>query len=491
MKQKPELFELIKSLSRNEKRYFKLYSSSQNGIKNYIKLFNAIERQENYDEAKIKKLFAGEKFILQIGFTKNYLYNLIVRSLINYNNDNSVDSKIHSMISQSKILFDKALFRQYFKTIQKVKKLCLKYERYGYLLQVLDMEKMIIKKEEVSEDKTDAIYNEAAAAMRNLKSMFSFTQLAANLLAGYREHGVVRSENFQTEINEVLTSRVMNISPEELCSRVKESYYRVHEIVCGINGDYLGLLSALENRLRVVNESPEPFEDYIIKFPVDIISAKAETCLKLNRIDEAETYLSQIEGYYTENNSDKVDYNIFTVFTRFRILFKKGLFSEAGELIKEIELLLVQNEGKILIDAELSIKFEIIKFYVVGKDFNTALLRANELMNHSLINKREDYESYLKVIYIIIHFELGNYELLKYLLISAYRFLLKRRKLYKLESVILEFIKKLPGLKTDEGPEYLFHSFRKRLEELKKDKYERNAFEYFDFLRWIDDRDVK
>ena len=491
MKQKPELFELIKSLSRNEKRYFKLYASSQKGIRNYIKLFNAIERQENYDEAKIKKLFGEEKFILQIGFTKNYLYNLIIRSLVNYNNYNSVDSKIHSMISQSKILFDKALFRQYFKTIQKVKKLCLKYERYGYLLQVLDMEKMIIKKEEVLEGKADAIYNEAVEAMKNLKPMFTFTQIAGNLMAGYREHGVVRSENFNSEINEVLGSRVMNISPADLCSRAKESYYRVHEIVCGINGDYPGLLNALENRLKAVNESPEPFEDYIIRFPVDIISAMAETCLKLNRIDEAERYLSQIEGYYPENKSDEVDYNIFTVFTKFRILFKKGLFTEAAGLISQIELLLIQNEGRILIDMELSIKFEIIKFYVMVKDFNAALPRANELMNHALIDKRGDYENYLKVIYIIIHFELGNYELLKYLLISAYRFLLKRRKLYKLESVILEFIKKLPGLKNEEGLEYLFHSFRKRLEELKKDKYERNAFEYFDFLKWIDARNIK
>ena len=52
-----ELFQLIKSLSKQEKRYFKLYASRHViGEKNkYVQLFDAIDKQAAYNEEKIKK----------------------------------------------------------------------------------------------------------------------------------------------------------------------------------------------------------------------------------------------------------------------------------------------------------------------------------------------------------------------------------------------------------------------------------------------------
>ena len=60
-----DLFQLIKSLSKTEKRHFVLYSTKhvigeQNG---YMKLFYAIEKQKEYDEGKIKKQFVNDSFI--------------------------------------------------------------------------------------------------------------------------------------------------------------------------------------------------------------------------------------------------------------------------------------------------------------------------------------------------------------------------------------------------------------------------------------------
>lgn len=63
MRPSTELFNLIKSLSKSEKRYFKLTSSLQSGEKNYMRLFDAIEAQDEYDEAAIKGKFEGETFV--------------------------------------------------------------------------------------------------------------------------------------------------------------------------------------------------------------------------------------------------------------------------------------------------------------------------------------------------------------------------------------------------------------------------------------------
>ena len=50
MKPSTELFSLIKSLTKSEKRFFKLNSALQAGDKNYLKIFDFVEAQHKYDE---------------------------------------------------------------------------------------------------------------------------------------------------------------------------------------------------------------------------------------------------------------------------------------------------------------------------------------------------------------------------------------------------------------------------------------------------------
>ena len=49
MKPSSELFDLISTLTKSEKRFFKLQSSLQSGDKNYVRLFDLIEKMESYD----------------------------------------------------------------------------------------------------------------------------------------------------------------------------------------------------------------------------------------------------------------------------------------------------------------------------------------------------------------------------------------------------------------------------------------------------------
>lgn len=63
MKPSTELHDLIKSLTKSEKRFFKLHSALQSGPKNYLKLFEAIDKQPVYDEEEVKALFKKETFI--------------------------------------------------------------------------------------------------------------------------------------------------------------------------------------------------------------------------------------------------------------------------------------------------------------------------------------------------------------------------------------------------------------------------------------------
>jgi hypothetical protein len=71
---------------------------------------------------------------------------------------------------------------------------------------------------------------------------------------------------------------------------------------------------------------------------------------------------------------------------------------------------------------------------------------------------------------------------------STYRYLYKKEKLYKLETLILSFIRKIPGMNDSESISKNLIILRERMIKLKNDPYERNAFEYFDFIKWVDSK---
>ena len=54
MLKKDYLYELIQSLDKSEKRYFKLYHKTENKEQKHVILFDAFEKAKDYDEKKIK-----------------------------------------------------------------------------------------------------------------------------------------------------------------------------------------------------------------------------------------------------------------------------------------------------------------------------------------------------------------------------------------------------------------------------------------------------
>ena len=137
MKPSTELYSLIKSLTKSEKRFFKLNSTLQAGEKNYLKIFDFIEKQKKYDEDDLKANFAKETFIKHLPSEKNHLYKLILKSLRSYYSDHSVSSQLKQEIKNVEILYRKALYKECNKLVLRAKTLAEEYEKFYYWFELL------------------------------------------------------------------------------------------------------------------------------------------------------------------------------------------------------------------------------------------------------------------------------------------------------------------------------------------------------------------
>lgn len=118
-------FELLKSLNKSEKRFFKIYSSRHviGNQNKYVQLFDAMDKQETYNEELIKEKFKNHKFINRMPVAKAYLYDLILKSMSAYHNHHSIEAQLYDNLKQIRFLYNKKLYQQAESLLDKTLKL--------------------------------------------------------------------------------------------------------------------------------------------------------------------------------------------------------------------------------------------------------------------------------------------------------------------------------------------------------------------------------
>jgi hypothetical protein len=140
-----ETHELVKSLTKNEKRYFKLFTRFQQGDKSYLKLFDIIDKQTVYDEKKISRIFFSKNKVTNFPAVSKYLFDQMVAALRSYGAYKDLDSDHTDLIETYKVLQYKGLHGQSARLLKKIKTITLAddaFIRHFYVLLLEYMREM-------------------------------------------------------------------------------------------------------------------------------------------------------------------------------------------------------------------------------------------------------------------------------------------------------------------------------------------------------------
>ena len=261
MKPSSVLYDLIKSLTASEKRYFKMYASLQKGNKNYTDLFKAIDSMPIYDEKILQKSYGKERSDKNLTYTKNYLYKLIFKSLNSYKEEKSVDSKLTNILNSCRILFDKSLISQYFKTLESGKKLALKHEKFSYLIEFLEIERQLIRKKDISVKDFSFVYKEENKVIEILKNVNEHKRAVNLLFNMLRVEGIIRNKAQEDDINKILLRLSSLNNKKSVPVIVKETYYFAMYIASELRGDFNSAYDFIKKRFELISCNEEIFRD--------------------------------------------------------------------------------------------------------------------------------------------------------------------------------------------------------------------------------------
>jgi tetratricopeptide (TPR) repeat protein len=494
MKPSTELFDLVKSLTKSEKRFFKLSSSLQSGEKNYLKIFDVIDRQKTYDEDAIKEQFKKEIFIKHFPSEKNHLYKLILKSLRSYHSDNSVSSILKQEIKNIEILYRKALFRECNKFLARAKKIAIEREKFYYWFELISWEKLLLEEAyEAGEFTTDldALIKEEQEVIEKLRNLAAYHVLYSKINYVFRSGGYVRNDKDRGLVEEISHHPLIIGRNTALSYRAATICYYIQGFCAMATVDkesaYVKFM-----RVKGILDSKPLVRDDLPKRYILTLSSLLRIQIDTGRIDEALEMIQMMRKVSKKSAfaSEDIALRVFksTYLAEMRIYEKKGEYEKAIVNIEFVVNGLDYNEGKMNKEQELLFLNTISTVYFGAGRYKESLQWLNRVLNDNEPNLRQDLYSYARLFNLVVHFELGNYDLLEYIIKSTTRYLSKRERDHDLEVVILNYMKRLVRGTQNSDLHDIFVEFKEELTEQLSRQNDEIILDYFNFIIWIDSK---
>jgi hypothetical protein len=494
MKPSTELHDLIRSLTKSEKRFFKLHSALQSGDKNYLRIFDAIDKQKVYDEEGLKKMFAKEQFIKHFPSEKNHLYKLILKALRAYHSESSVSGVLKQEIKNIEILYDKALYNECNKTLHRAKRIARENERFYYWFELLNWEKMLLEEAYESGEFTkdlDALIEEEREVIERLRNLAAYHILYSKINYVFRSGGYVRTDEEKAMVEEISEHPLIKGKNTAQSRRAATICFYTQGFCYWAKRDWATSFEKFSRARQILDENPLIRADLPKRY-IRTLHYLIQCLIELGRFKEARDSIKVLRALEGEPGFQGIDIHVHvfnaTYLSELRLYDRMGEYKKALDLLQPILTGIEELGPRLHKEYELEFYFNLACVHFGAGEVNRSLFWLNKVLNDPEPTLRQDIFTYARLFNLLVHYELGNNDLLEYIVRSTQRYLSKKQRAYQVETLLIEHIKKVaratdPVVKRD-----LFRVLRDQLAKVLKDPNESLSLKYFDLLSWANSK---
>jgi hypothetical protein len=488
MKASAELHQLIRSMSMSEKRYFKIHSSRHvigGDANNYMQLFDAIDKQDAYDEEEVKRSFGGRTFIKHLPSEKHYLYHQVLDSLNSFNRDKTFLSRYANILVSIEILYNRGLFTQCKKLIDKAKKEAYSLERFSMLLLILRWETLIYIKDEDDKNLNRSL-SEELRILEVIRVQSVLMKIAFNIQVqidkGNLPPGFIRNNENELE-------RSLPAGPETDSFWAKYYYHSAVALLASLQNKPTRLYKAYKEIKTLMDGSPQFIKDLPGIYHLNSNNL-VNVMFLLEKYNEAEMLISQQRRFTHEHGIKRPALSrmvfINTCDNELFLYYKTGRYIEGAAMMKQIEAEVKKIEltfSPSLFD----LLFIMAVTELVNGNYKGATKWLNKILNAERVtNFRKELQVNARMLYLVALFE-SNDVLLENRLNSTRRFLAQEKQ-FKTQLKMLDIIRLMTedpsGKKNRSALEKYAVEVRRESRRAKKSSLNKQ----FDFAGWISDK---
>ena len=488
---KDALFVLVKSLSKSEKRQFKLYVGrlGVNTDAKFLALFNLMDKIKVYDEKLILENGIVKK--AQLSNLKAHLYKQILVSLrLNPVNQN-IRVQIREQLDFATILYQKGLYKQSLKILDKAKATAIENEEKNVAYEIVEFEKLIETQYITRSipDRADELAVQAKQLSAQNVITSKLSNLALQLYGQMLKIGYVRSDEDIKRVQKYFEKHLPKYNIEDLGFREKLWLYKAHLWYSFLTQDFLSCYKYSSKWVDLFYDNKEMIylnpvfflkgNHYLLEslFYVKYSSQFKETLEKLEKIVGSKEF--------PDNDNIASLAFLYINLNKLNLHFLEGNFEKGLYLVKIVEYGINKHKDRIDQHHVMVLYYKIACLYFGIGDNKTCIQYLKRIINNKNLKMREDLMCFARVLSLIAHYEAGMDYHLEVQLKSTYKFLLKMNDLHAVQKEMIKFLRRLGDIFPHELPT----EFQKLYDELKKYEnhpYEKRAFLYLDIISWLE-----
>ena len=380
---KDDLHQLIQSMSRMEKRYFKVQAKKGGEeTSNYIRLFDAINKQNEYDEEKIKQRFRKEKFAQNLHKEKPYLYKKILQSLRAYRTEKSADARLKDMLIDVAYLQERSLYKQAHGVIKRAKKLAYEYEKHLMLLEILENEKKILYKIQ-GKDSSEIILDllkERRSILAIIENENDYFELDSQLYSLSLNKLNLKTVKEIDSLKELININLLQNETLPQSFKAKFYFYTAKATYHVLSNDNQAVFTYYKKAIALWQSNPNQINEDIYSYRL-LLSNFLYSCFATDQYDEFPSVLEQIKNIPAKNKLDKAVSFYHYYFNQLIYYMNIVEFKKGMALVPKIEAGLQQYQNTIKRSTRLTFYSNIAILYFLANDYESALYWFNKVIN--------------------------------------------------------------------------------------------------------------
>ena len=491
--QNDALFVLIKSLTKSEKRQFNLYVGRLGGNidAKFFSLFKFLEKLKVYDEKIIIK--SGIVTKQQLSNLKAHLYKQILISLRLNPAHKNIRIQIREQLDFATVLYQKGLYKQSLKLLEKAKNLALENEEKNIAYEIVELEK-VIETQYITRslsNRADQLSIQAKELSQQNVVASKLSNLSLQLYSYLLQNGYVKNNKELEFINSYFYSKLPKYDFEKFGFREKLWLYKSHLWFSFLTQDFLHSYKYANQWVDLFKENKK----FITLHPVFYlkgINYLLEACFFVKKVDNFKEELRLFEKDVDEkiiptNTNTNILIFQYLYANKLHLHFLEASFAKGEYLVDIINQKIEIYKNRLDNHYVVMLYYKIACLYFgMGKN-KLCIAYLQKIIKSKNLGSAEDLQCFARVLNLIAHYECGlDYDLERQFL-DTYKFLLKMQNLQEVQKVFLTSIRDL----SDVYPHEIKNEFKKIHAKLKKYEdhpYEKRAFLYLDILSWLESK---
>lgn len=485
--------QLINSMSGAERRYFKLNAEGGNGRKDYIRLFDLLAADDcTEEEARIKAQAEFEPVALDS--LSRYLMDQLTDCLIRLKVKKDPVFQLYQGIMRVRVLQERSLHAESDKRLGRLRQKAQELEQPSiqYIADRLELDRWNssgytnITDQQLVDRQMKA--RELLKKLNYIQDHYAlFEMMKFRLLHG----GQILADADRKKLNDLMLSELV------LMAGKHQNSFTTQKLHLLFQSYFLTTIGDFESAIKTYRALNKVFEDHLHLLdhpPLDYLLALDGILSSLRRVGKWE------EMHYYKGKLRQLDQAEYPEYFRYQIR-KSVLITDLSTLLHQQDLegclSLLQETDKSILDSyqrhneekQWELYFFVGVVYYLRRNYKKAhhylavVLHSLQLQPNWLVCKA------VKLLDMIIYYELGDTAYLEYEIRSYLRFFRKdKRPLLKTEELVLRFIQAKPDKNRKQMPEAQARKIRRLIEEIGTDKYEWQLLSYFDFRTWVSER---